>query len=280
MLPYKLNPKYICFDYNIQTQKDVKNSDAVEVIQNRAVDAKDLIAKSENGNCETHLMDSAENLMSVLIFTKVGNSIEEPIPVKRDVKSSHDVIAKADKEDDGNVTTQGTSSLMNMVTSPVKSLEVLVFYPDASADIVNCFNGMPSALRGHDKLSKPKCLRDIKVLASSNINQSRTSEDVTLMMVPDELDAGTEMIEKRIPFSTKKKRPDFLKTYPLQKKPLRCSTVRLPLFKSRYEAATPEVSLNLIWRRGGDVNPPAVKKEVDVEVAMLRKLFKFHKPVD
>ena len=177
--------------------------------------------------------------------------------------------------DDDNATTQGTSSLMNMVTSPLKSLEVPVFYPDASADIVNCFNGMPSALRGHDKLSKPKCHRDIKVLASSNINQSRTPEDVALMMVPVELNAGTEMIEKRIPFSTKKKRPNF-KTYPLQKKPLRCSTLRRAMSKSRYEAATPEVSLNLIWRRGGDVNPPAVKKEVDVEVAMLRKLFKFH----
>ena len=97
-----------------------------------------------------------------------------------------------------------------------------------------------------------------------------------MMRVPDALDAEAKMKEKRMPFRTKKKRPNFLKTYPLQKKPLRCSTVRLPLSKSRYEAATPEVSLNLIWRRGGDVNPPAVKNEVDVAVAMLRKLFKFH----
>ena len=95
MLPFKLSTNYICLDYNIQTQKDVKNSDEVEALQSRAVDAKDLIAKSENGNCETHLMGSAENLMSVLMFTKVGNLIEEPIPVKGDVKSSHDVIAKA-----------------------------------------------------------------------------------------------------------------------------------------------------------------------------------------
>ena len=86
-------------------------------------------------------MDSAENLMSVQIFMKVGNIIEEPIPVKSDVKSSHDVIAKADAKDDDNATTQETSSLMNMMTSLMQSLEVPVFYPDASADIIYCFKG-------------------------------------------------------------------------------------------------------------------------------------------
>ena len=98
---------------------------------------------------------------------------------------------------------------------------------------------MPSVLRGRHKLSKPKCLRDIKVLASSNINQSRTPEDVAMMMVPDELDAGTEGKKMRIPFITMKKHHNFLKTYTLQKKPLRFSPVQLPLSKSRYEAATP-----------------------------------------
>ena len=96
------------------------------------------------------------------------------------------------------------------------------------------------------------------------------------MMVPDKLDAGTEMIEKRMPFSTKKKRPKFLQRYPLQNMLLRCSTVRLPRSKSCYEAATPKVFQNLMWRRRGDVTSQAVKQEVDVKAVMLRKLFKFH----